>query len=119
MQSCLSFFHSLKRLILAATAVVRSDDEAAPIKEPSPSESFQELQNSLAGMGSSPVTDSPEENPVQSPQTLAAAAALDQAAVAPLLGESSDQDYRGSQDGLSQAEGQDVQSRLPQFYTVP
>ena len=104
--------------MLTGTAVVRSDGKASPIEEASASESFQELQDSLAGMSSSPVTDSPEENPVESPQTLAAAAALDQAAVAPLLRELPDQDpdeSRSSQLGLSQAQGREARSRLLHF----
>ena len=94
--------------------VVRSDDDTAPIKEAAASDSFQELQDSLAGMRSSPVTDAPEENPVESPQTLAAAAALDQAAVAPLQQDLPNQDLGESphsRNGLSQAQGREVQSR--------
>ena len=97
-------------------AVVRTDDQAAPIKEASASESFQELQENLAGMSSSPVTDSPEENPVESPQTLAAAAALDQAAVAPLLKELPEDEQDDSRhSGASKDYEREAQSRLLHF----
>ncbi len=85
----------------------------APIKQAAASDSFEELQDSLASMTSSPVTDLPEQNPVKSPQTLAAAAALDQSAVAPLQRDVPGQlQSDESRHEISEAQGQEAQKRL-------
>ena len=90
-------------------AVVRGNDEAVTVHEDSPSASFQDLRDGLADMTSSPVTDPSNQNPVESPRTLAAAAAVDQGALATLGSEPPAQtstSQRGSPDRSSKPEAE-------------
>lgn len=66
----------------AGLSVVRGDDEAAAV-QPEEAPALQ-LQNGMADVDASPVTHPLSENPVASPQHLAAAAASDRSALVSL-----------------------------------